>query len=140
MKRRHYEKSTEQAAWEADKKACFYCGGKGLYDNEHKNNFGGLTTHHCQRRSGCFKPHQDWPENLIRVCWAPCHDIVEGWEHSRQLALKWQRDRCGHESLAAFLERWLKVRDGDTIRAPQRVTAEEVEQFLPAKESKEHAA
>ena len=128
MKRRHYEKSAEQLAWEQGQTRCFYCGGTGRWDNETKSNFGGLTTHHIQRRSSAAKARRDFPENLIRVCWSPCHEIVEHWPHARQLALKWEHDCCGHPTLKPFLDTWLTVRIGP--HAPDRVIVAEVEHFL----------
>ena len=101
MKRTYHPKPDSVIEWESRHVCCFLCGA----DAKHSRGGAGLATHHIQRRSTSFRPYRDNPENLMRLCWLECHDEVEHWPAARQLALKWQQDKCGydwHESHSYF--------------------------------------
>ncbi len=135
MNRSIHPRSDSVLAWENTHRYCFLCGGRCMYPSKPTQGNAGLVTHHIQRRGTSFRPYRDIAENLMRLCWLRCHEIVERWPAARQLALKWQHDRCGHDSLAAFLLAWLPVGDEGTrdgvLAAPERVTVAEIEAFLP---------
>lgn len=95
---------------------CFACGRSGV----------ALQVHHIERRPHCYKPHQDWTENLFKAC-VECHQgPLATMPHRVQLAYKWVSDPSGWDSLDMFVARWLSIRD-PARRAPFRVTANEVE-------------
>ena len=135
MKRTIQPKSDSVLEWEARHRYCFLCGGRCMDAKRPTQGGAGLVTHHIQRRGTSFRPHRDNPENRVRLCWLNCHEIVEQWPAARQLALKWQHDRCGHDSLASFVTAWLLVYDPALV-APDRVTPEEVERFIPVPDPK----
>lgn len=104
------------------RRVCFLCCGKG--------DWRGLQVHHIERKGQVHNEREDWPENLFLAC-APCHEgRLATMRHSAQLALKWVHDRCGHADLRSFVTAWLRVYDPE-LKAPNRVTPEEVEAFLP---------
>jgi len=82
-----------------------------------------LEVHEIERRS--HAPTR-WahPCNYLLVC-NMCHmDMIPLMDHAQQLAVKWQKDPVCFD-----LDAWLRLRDPD-LKAPMRVTAEDVEAHL----------
>ena len=110
----------EAMAWHG---RCFYCNGREFLSDL-------FQTHHIERRPHCHPPHRDWGENLF-LGHRSCHEgPLATLPHAEQLAKKWKHDHCGWRTLEEFLARWLRVGDGETIKAPSRVTVEEIESHL----------
>lgn len=82
----------------------------------------GLQTHHIERN----RRRGDIPCNLLRVC-GTCHEgPLAAMPHAKQLAIKQTADPDHYD-----LRAWLQINDPD-LRAPRRVTQEEVDQALEA--------
>ena len=80
-----------------------------------------LQTHHIQRRSSCYRNWGDVELNLFRTC-PGCHETkVDAMSHAEQLAYK-----AFYDPDTFNLGAWLHCRDGPFLKAPERVTMEEV--------------
>lgn len=114
--------------WRESFASCFICGKKEPPGGCHE--LQRLHVHHCQRRGGCHKPHQDWIVNLFLACVADHSGQLATMPHARQLAWKWRSDCAGFETLGELIPQFLMVRDGPVIQAPNRITVAEVEAEL----------
>ncbi len=82
-----------------------------------------LETHEIERRSAAPTRWAD-PCNYLLVC-NQCHgERITLMSHAEQLAVKWKKDPSNFN-----LEDWLRLRDPE-LRAPLRVTLEEIGEFL----------
>ena len=117
---------------------CFVCGKR---EPMNPGELSRLQTHHVERKSQSHKSRYNHPVNYLRCCLA-CHEgPLATMAHARQLAYKWRSDLAGYGSLADFVTAFLRVKDPE-LRAPHRVTVEEVLEALEKIQSKPigHAA
>jgi hypothetical protein len=83
-----------------------------------------LETHEIERKSHGVQGTWATPENYFRAC-KKCHmDDLATMPHPKQLAFKYLYDQGNFNR-----ESWLRIRDAE-LRAPNRVTQEEIETYI----------
>ncbi len=99
---------------------CMICG---WHEDDRMTSLRWLEVHEIERRSAA--PTR-WADrcNYLLLC-NLCHmDRVPLMDHAEQLSIKWRRDPEHFD-----LDAWLRLRDPE-LRAPVRVTMEEIEEYL----------
>ncbi len=114
--------------WRESFDRCFICGTKEPPGGCHP--LRRLQVHHICRRSQAFQKHKDWIANLFLSCEADHSGQLANMPQARQIGWKWRNDCAGFETLGEYIPHFLRVRDGLTLQAPDRITVAEVEAEL----------
>lgn len=117
----YIENRVARIEWRMDRRErCMLCGWEGT---KSRDGMRWLEIHEIERRSLASRRWAD-PCNYLLLC-NLCHrDRIPLMSRAEELAIKWAGDPENFD-----LDRWLRLRDPE-LRAPLRVTMEDIEEYL----------